>query len=203
MLRLGLASAIIATGSAYAYHQWQQTQPVKGYKAFGPGFRCRGFQYEVGKTYELPEGQEAQPCVRGFHYCLIPYDVNNYYSRFMGPRYAEVEAWGSKHIGDKSVAPKIRIVREISAEEWGKLSGVFKGRSRTVYLKDGDYHREDGPAIIERDGFWPWARNKEWYQKGQRHRLDGPAYEGASGTKEWWREGVRYNEDGTKYLWAS
>jgi len=33
--------------------------------------------------------------------------------------------------------------------------------------------------------------SKEWYQKGQLHRLDGPAVEHADGTKEWWIENQR------------
>ena len=28
--------------------------------------------------------------------------------------------------------------------------------------------------------------NKHWWVNGLRHRLDGPAYEGADGTKSWW-----------------
>ena len=42
---------------------------MKAYKAFNQDMTCRGFQYEEGKTYELPEGQEAELCERGFHAC--------------------------------------------------------------------------------------------------------------------------------------
>lgn len=38
-----------------------------------------------------------------------------------------------------------------------------------VYVTDGEYHRDDGPAIIYRHGGWLWA------QHGDAHRADGPA----------------------------
>ena len=33
-------------------------------------------------------------------------------------------------------------------------------------------------------------------ETGNRHRIDGPAYEGADGYKEYWIEGVRYSYKG-------
>ncbi len=40
---------------------------MEGYKVFEPDWTCRGFQYEVGKTYE----EDVTPvcCYRGFHFC--------------------------------------------------------------------------------------------------------------------------------------
>ena len=34
-----------------------------------------------------------------------------------------------------------------------------------------------------------------WYKDGQLHREDGPAIEYASGKKEWWVNGVEYTEE--------
>jgi len=54
----------------------------------------------------------------------------------------------------------------------------------------GQLHRLDGPAI-------EWANGaKTWYQNGQRHRLDGPAVESASGTMHWFQNGQRHRLDG-------
>ena len=48
---------------------------------------------------------------------------------------------------------------------------------------NGQFHREDGPAIEHASGA------KFWYLNGQRHREDGPAVELANGTKEWFLNG--------------
>ena len=40
---------------------------MKGYKIFNSDWTCRGFQYEVGKTYEMKEDPIC--CERGFHFC--------------------------------------------------------------------------------------------------------------------------------------
>ena len=47
------------------------------YKGFDKGMRCRGFQYEEGKTYET---DTAKLCNAGFHACECPLDVFGYYS---------------------------------------------------------------------------------------------------------------------------
>jgi hypothetical protein len=45
---------------------------------------------------------------------------------------------------------------------------------------NGQYHREDGPAIEFADG------DKFWWLNGERHRTDGPAIEFADGGVSWW-----------------
>ena len=40
---------------------------MEGYKVFEPDWTCRGFQYEVGKTFE--EDVTPSCCNRGFHFC--------------------------------------------------------------------------------------------------------------------------------------
>ena len=37
---------------------------------------------------------------------------------------------------------------------------------------------------------------KEWWVNGQRHRIDGPAIEGADGSKEWWLNDKLHRTDG-------
>ncbi len=56
--------------------------------------------------------------------------------------------------------------------------------------RDGELHREDGPAVERVTG------TKEWWLNGQRHREDGPAVEWPDGTKEWYLNGQRHREDG-------
>lgn len=40
---------------------------MEGYKVFESDWTCRGFQYEVGKTFE--EDVTPSCCNRGFHFC--------------------------------------------------------------------------------------------------------------------------------------
>ena len=49
-----------------------------------------------------------------------------------------------------------------------------------VWYKDDEIHREDGPAVIGKDG------TKEWLINGKLHREDGPATIWSNGRKEWW-----------------
>jgi hypothetical protein len=64
----------------------------------------------------------------------------------------------------------------------------YKGNKR--WFKNGELHREDGPALECPDGF------KAWYQNGKLHREDGPAIEFTNGQKEWYINGCRHRTDG-------
>jgi len=44
-------------------------------------------------------------------------------------------------------------------------------RGNKFWYKNGELHREDGPAIEYANG------NKFWYKNGELHREDGPAIE--------------------------
>ncbi len=95
---------------------------MKGYKGFDRDFKCQGFQYEVGKTYEhpgevvcCPDSDDLKEGNGGFHFCLNPLDVFSYYSPTN--RFAIVESKGGhkKHGEDSKVAcKKIHIKSEIT-----------------------------------------------------------------------------------------
>ena len=57
-------------------------------------------------------------------------------------------------------------------------------------LKNGQLHRENGPAIERADD-----GDKEWYLNGKYHREDGPAIEWANGTKVWYLNDKELTED--------
>ena len=64
---------------------------VIAYKGFDKNLKCRGFQYEVGKEYEM-SGRIAC-CERGFHACESPLEVFDHYD-MLDSRFAEVEQSG-------------------------------------------------------------------------------------------------------------
>lgn len=91
---------------------------IKGYKGFDKDLKCRGFQYEIGKTYEIPE-ESLRICSNGFHYCDNFKDVTCFYSfNDRSNRYCEIEILGKIITeGNKSVSNIIKIVKEIKDEE--------------------------------------------------------------------------------------
>ena len=89
---------------------------VKGYKVFNPNWTCRGFQYEVGKTFEHDGNIEL--CGSGFHFCQKASDCFNYYDFNSNNKVAEIEALDLVETeGNKSVTNKIHIIREIPWQE--------------------------------------------------------------------------------------
>jgi hypothetical protein len=54
------------------------------------------------------------------------------------------------------------------------------------YDENGQYHRIDGPAVLEVSGIQIWCIN------GKAHRTDGPAYIRLDGEQEWWVNGKFY-----------
>jgi len=56
------------------------------------------------------------------------------------------------------------------------------------YLND-ERHREDGPAVIWKNG------DKKWYLNNKLHRIDGPAIEWWNGTKSWYLNGEEVTEE--------
>jgi hypothetical protein len=91
---------------------------ITAYKAFKDDWTCRGFQFEVGKTYEH-EG-EIEICRSGFHACLNPLDMLRYYP-LIGSNFAEVEFEGDTktHKEDSKICgAKITISAKV---EFGDL----------------------------------------------------------------------------------
>lgn len=113
---------------------------MKGYKVFNKNWTCRGFQYEVGKTYEMEESPAC--CDRGFHFCERLVDCFNYYAFNSENKVAEVEALGKIEKGDdKSCTNKIEIVKELSWYEVLDLVNTRKdntGRGNTGDRNTGD-----------------------------------------------------------------
>ena|ERR1700690_3953879 len=55
-----------------------------------------------------------------------------------------------------------------------------------IWILNGKYHRENGPAIDQFDGY------KAWYFHGKWHREDGPARVWPDGICYWYINGYEY-----------
>ena len=108
---------------------------MKGYKVFNPDWTCRGFQYEVGKTYKH-EGK-LSICNSGFHFCRKASDCFSYYAFDSKNKVAEVEALGLVKSDDtKSVTNEIHIIREIP---WNELLNIVnEGKDCTGLCNSGN-----------------------------------------------------------------
>lgn len=109
---------------------------VFGYKAMNPNMTCRGFEFEVGKTYRV----EGPPrlCGHGFHFCERAFDVWGYYSRREAIVF-EIEALGEVvSDGIKSCTDAIRIVRRMDPVTEGHLRyGYGYGNGNSGGFGDG------------------------------------------------------------------
>ena len=86
---------------------------IKSYKGFYKNLKCRDFQYEIGKEYEM-DG-EIKVCSRGFHSCESPFDVFDHYT-MIDSRFCEVEQDGNiskEDRGTKICSSKIKIKAEL------------------------------------------------------------------------------------------
>ena len=93
------------------------------YKGFDKNFQCRGFQYEVHKSYT--HKGKIEPCESGFHACEYPLSVFNYYAPAYS-RFAEVEASGEIVLsGDKIACEKLKIKSELSLDSLIKAAIKF------------------------------------------------------------------------------
>ena len=86
---------------------------IIAYKGFDKDFKCRDFQYEVGKTYEMDGNIKC--CNRGFHACESPMEVFDHYD-MLTSRFAEVEQSGEIDKEDNSTkicSSRIKIKAEL------------------------------------------------------------------------------------------
>ena len=114
---------------------------IKAYKAFDKNMQCRGYQFEVGKTYTHEGAVKA--CESGFHSCENPLDVLSYYN-LCDARFAVVSASGNiaKHYEDSKIASgSITIEAELhlpqfiaAAVDWIKSACTYDGKK----VDDGD-----------------------------------------------------------------
>ena len=127
---------------------------ITSYKAFDKNMQCRGFQYEVGKEYEM-DG-EIKCCNRGFHACKSPMEVWDYYD-MLNSRYAEVEQSGKidkEENSTKVCSSRIKIKAELKLAdiinigvEWLKdITSPSKVKADGVLNDNGDRRKQIGSS---------------------------------------------------------
>ena len=99
---------------------------VDGYKGTDRDMCCQGYQYELGKQYDMPEYTKIIECKSGFHLCLNLGDVLEYYNIGEGNRFFKVRA----------------LVRKSDKDNYGKALyidcdgfNIFKGYKDKIVAK--------------------------------------------------------------------
>ena len=103
------------------------SEKVIAYKAMDKNMKCRGKQYEVGKTYTEPE---ADCCHAGMHACENPLDVLHYYPLKNSPRFFEVECGGNV---DKSGEDSKLACTELTVKGEVNFAGLVKAAVNAVF----------------------------------------------------------------------
>ena len=116
-----------------------------GYKAFDKDLKCRGFQFEVGKTYSTKaKKHDSELCTDTvFHFCRELHRiecVSDY--KISESRVCEVIATGDVVTDrDKYGTNKIKILREIPREELDKYNSWNSGS------RNSGFFNSDEPCI--------------------------------------------------------
>ena len=131
-----------------------EEKKIIAYKGFDKNLNCRGFQYEIGKEYEM-DG-EIKCCERGFHACESPLEVFDHYD-MLNSRFAEVEQSGEidkEEDATKVCSSKIKIKAELNLAdivnlgvEWIKdVTSPSKLKKETDLNDNGGYSAQIGSS---------------------------------------------------------
>ena len=152
--------------------KYEMEETIKGieviaYKGMEFDMTCKGFQYEIGKTYKT---DKAELCNCGFHACLNPRDILYYYPK-NNSRYFKVKLSGEitkcSSFDTNVAATEITILEEITdtfnevikTTEWWKNDNVLD----LLYFSDGLARVQRGDSLynfIDKQGNY---LSKEWF----------------------------------------
>ena len=133
---------------------------MKVYKATDKDMKCRGYQYELGKTAEV--GGDIELCKSGLHACEMPLDVLDYYEPGDGSRYFEAEledvsgeirSDDTKRVGKKlTLSAEIGIPGLVKAQvEYVKAQCDFDNAIKKANAEK-EYHATDDSGAASATG---------------------------------------------------
>ena len=117
-----------------------------GYKAFDKDLKCRGFQFEVGKTYRKENTSDIHCCTNTvFHFCreINKIEIESTY-KLAESRVCEVIAIGNiVKDADKYGTDELLILRELSREEIKEYNNHNSGSRNSGDFNSGSFNSGD------------------------------------------------------------
>ena len=168
-----------------------------GYKATDKNGCCRGFKFEVGKTYTKDTPKEELKCCTDnvFHFCRELFAIekeSNY--KLSESRLFEVIAGDYVREGDKYGTNSLTILREIEGDE--KLELINSGDRNSGYRNSGNWNSGDKNSGDWNSGDW----NSGDWNSGNWNSGNGNSGDRNSG---YGNSGDRNSGDGNSGDWNS
>ena len=114
---------------------------MKVYKGTDKDMKCRGMQYELGKTEKTDDAIRCGN--KGFHSCEAPFDVLKYYPMRDGNRYFEAEADGkidrTNADDSKLASSELTLKAEIKLTDLVKAQIEFTRKKAESGTAGGDW----------------------------------------------------------------
>ena len=148
---------------------------MKAYKGFNLDMTCRGFQFEVGKTY-IHDG-DIELCESGFHACEAPLDVLNYYPPTA--LFAEVELDGVSEETHKQDTK--RVSKSLTVKAAIDIAGLVKAQVEWCSKKSDAAFSKGNYSTAASSGYYSTAESNGKQTIAMVAGLEGKARAGING----------------------